>query len=72
MERKKAVIKEIRQKESMAEAGQSTIGDGSKSPFRKFFYSCESFFSIFSSFLSLDASQQCRDRLGVRLSSGHK
>jgi hypothetical protein len=29
MERKKAVIKEIRQKESMVEAGQYTIGDGS-------------------------------------------
>jgi hypothetical protein len=29
-------------------------------------------FSIFSNFLSLDASKQCRDRLGVGLSSGHK
>jgi hypothetical protein len=33
MERKKVVIKEIRKKESMVEAGQSTIGDGSKSQF---------------------------------------
>jgi hypothetical protein len=33
MERKKAVIKEIRQKESMVEVGQSTIDDGSKSQF---------------------------------------
>jgi hypothetical protein len=31
MERKKAIIKEIRRKESMVEAGQSTIGDRSKS-----------------------------------------
>jgi hypothetical protein len=42
MERKKAVTKEICQKESMVEAGQFTIGDGSKSQFLKFFYSCES------------------------------
>jgi hypothetical protein len=33
MERKKAVIKKIHQKESTVEAGQSTIGDGSKSQF---------------------------------------
>jgi hypothetical protein len=33
MESKKVVIKEIRQKESMVEAGQYTIGDGSKSQF---------------------------------------
>jgi hypothetical protein len=33
MERKKAVIKEIRQKESMVEASQSAIDDGSKSQF---------------------------------------
>jgi hypothetical protein len=33
MKRKKAVIKEINQKESMVEAGQSTIEDGSKSQF---------------------------------------
>jgi hypothetical protein len=33
MKRKKVVIKEIRQKESMAEAGQSTIDNGSKSRF---------------------------------------
>jgi hypothetical protein len=31
MVRKKAVIKEIRQKESMVEAGQSRISDESKS-----------------------------------------
>jgi hypothetical protein len=31
MKRKKAVIKEIRQKESMVEAGESTIDDGSES-----------------------------------------
>jgi hypothetical protein len=31
--KKKAVIMEIRQKESMVEAGQSTIGDGPKSQF---------------------------------------
>jgi hypothetical protein len=31
MERKKAVIKEIRQKESMEEVDQSTIDNGSKS-----------------------------------------
>jgi hypothetical protein len=31
MERKKVVIKKIRQKESMVEAGQSTIGNESKS-----------------------------------------
>jgi hypothetical protein len=36
MKRKKAVIKKILQKESMVEAGQSTIDDGPKSPFRKF------------------------------------
>jgi hypothetical protein len=33
MERKKEVIKEIHQKESMVEAGQCTIDDGSKSQF---------------------------------------
>jgi hypothetical protein len=33
MERKKEEINEIRQKESMVEAGQSTIGDGLKSQF---------------------------------------
>jgi hypothetical protein len=33
MERKKVVIKEIRQKESMVEAGQSAINNGSKSRF---------------------------------------
>jgi hypothetical protein len=31
MKRKNAIIKEVRQKESMVEAGQSTIDDGSKS-----------------------------------------
>jgi hypothetical protein len=31
VKRKKAVIKQIRQKESMVEAVQSTIDDGSKS-----------------------------------------
>jgi hypothetical protein len=31
MERKMAVIKEIRQKESTVEVGQSTIGNGSNS-----------------------------------------
>jgi hypothetical protein len=31
--KKKAAIKEIRQKESMVEAGQSTIGNGSKSQY---------------------------------------
>jgi hypothetical protein len=31
MKRKKAVINEIRQKESMVEAGESTIDDGSES-----------------------------------------
>jgi hypothetical protein len=33
MERKKAIIKEIRQKESVVEAGQSTIDDGSRVSF---------------------------------------
>jgi hypothetical protein len=33
MERKKVVIKKIHQKESMMEAGQSTIGDGSRVSF---------------------------------------
>jgi hypothetical protein len=33
MERKKAVTKEIHQKESTVEAGQSTIGNGSKNLF---------------------------------------
>jgi hypothetical protein len=33
IERKKAVIKEIRQKESTVEAGQSMIGNGSKVSF---------------------------------------
>jgi hypothetical protein len=33
MESKKAVIREISQKESMVEVRQSTIGDGSKSQF---------------------------------------
>jgi hypothetical protein len=33
MERKKAVMKKIDQKEGMVEAGQSTIGDESKSQF---------------------------------------
>jgi hypothetical protein len=32
-EKEKAAIKEVRQKESMEEAGQSTIDDGSKSQF---------------------------------------
>jgi hypothetical protein len=68
MERKKAV----HQKESTVEAGQSMIGDGSKSQFRKFWLLQEPF-SIFSKYLfSLDASKQCRNRLGAGLSSGHK
>jgi hypothetical protein len=33
MKKEKVVIKEIRQKESMVEAGQSTIVNGSKSQF---------------------------------------
>jgi hypothetical protein len=35
MEMKKVVNKEIRQKESMVEAGQSTIDDGSRVSFWK-------------------------------------
>jgi hypothetical protein len=50
MKRKKAIIKEIRQMESMMEVGQSTTDDGSKSQFLKVSDSCESPFSIFSSF----------------------
>jgi hypothetical protein len=46
MERRKVVIKEICQKESMVEAGQSTIGDGSRVNFRKVFDSCESPFLL--------------------------
>jgi hypothetical protein len=42
MERKKAIIKEISQKESVVEAGQSTIDDGSRVSFQKVFDSCES------------------------------
>jgi hypothetical protein len=33
MKRKKAVIKEIRQKESMVEAGKSTVDNGSRVSF---------------------------------------
>ena len=44
MERKKAVTKVIRQKESTVEAGQSTIGNGSKSQVLGEFDSCESRF----------------------------
>jgi hypothetical protein len=36
IKRKKAVIKEIRQKESTVEAGQSTISNGSRDSFREF------------------------------------
>jgi hypothetical protein len=35
MERKKTVIKEICQKESMVEVGQSTVDDGSRVSFWK-------------------------------------
>jgi hypothetical protein len=44
MERKKAVIKEICQKESTVEVGQSTIGNGSKSHVLGSFDSCEILF----------------------------
>jgi hypothetical protein len=43
MERKKVVIKEIHQRQGMAEAGQSTIGNGSESDLGEF-DSCMSFF----------------------------
>jgi hypothetical protein len=36
MEKKKVAIEKIRQKESTTEAGQSTIGNRSKSQFREF------------------------------------
>jgi hypothetical protein len=36
MQRKKAAIEMIHQKESTVEAGQSTIDEGSKSQFREF------------------------------------
>jgi hypothetical protein len=36
MEKKKAVIKEIRQNEGVVEAGQSMIGNGSRVSFREF------------------------------------
>jgi hypothetical protein len=71
IERKKAVIKEIRQRQGMAEAGQSTIGNWSESVLGEFWLLHESF-SIFSSVhFSLDASKQCRNRLEIWLSSGH-
>jgi hypothetical protein len=35
MERKKEVFTEIRQKESMVKAGQSTMGNGSRVSFQK-------------------------------------
>jgi hypothetical protein len=47
MKRRKAVIKKMRQKESMTEAGQSTIGDGSRVSLGSF-DSCESLFLFFS------------------------
>jgi hypothetical protein len=65
MKKKKAVIEEVRQKESMMEAGQSTIDDGSKSQFLGGLRLPRESFSTFSSILSLDASKQCRDWLGV-------
>jgi hypothetical protein len=58
------VFKKIHQMESMVEAGQSTIDSGSRVSFKKVFDSCESPF-LFLVFLSLDASKQCRDWLGV-------
>jgi hypothetical protein len=60
--KEKAVIKEVRQKESMVEAGQFTIGNRSRVNFNKLFDSFESPF-LFLVFLSLDASKQCRNRL---------
>jgi hypothetical protein len=50
MERKKAVTKEIRQKESMVEAGQSTIDDVKESVLGSFRLPRESF-SVFSLFV---------------------
>jgi hypothetical protein len=59
----------MRRKESTVEAGQSMIGDRSKSQFRELWLLREPF-SIFSKCLfSLDASKQCYNRLGVGLSS---
>jgi hypothetical protein len=50
---KKAVIKEIRQKESTVEAGQSTIVNGSKSQFLGNFDSCKSHFLFLVVFVFL-------------------
>jgi hypothetical protein len=53
------------------EAGQSMIGNGLELVLGEF----ESYMSLFVFlvvFVSLDTSKQCRDRLGVGLSSGHK
>jgi hypothetical protein len=55
MERKKTVIKKMRQKESTVEAGQSTIGDGSKNQFREFWLLRESFSICSKCLFSLDA-----------------
>jgi hypothetical protein len=66
MKKKRAVIKEIRQKESMMEVGQSTIGNRVKESVLGSFDSCGSPFLFLEVFLSLGASnKQCRDRLGV-------
>jgi hypothetical protein len=48
MRRKKAEIKKIRQRQGTAQAGQSTIGNGSESVLGEF-DSCMSLFSILSS-----------------------
>jgi hypothetical protein len=73
MERKKVVIKEVRQKESMVEVGQSKISDGSQTQFEEVVLTPARVLFVFSSFyLSIDASKRCRNRLGVSLSLGHK
>jgi hypothetical protein len=72
MERKNVVIKKMCQKESIVEAGQSMIGEGSKSQFREFWLLQEPFFIFSKCLFSLDASTQCRNQLEVGLSSGHK
>jgi hypothetical protein len=62
--KEKAIVKQVHQKESMVEAGQSTIGNGSRVNFSKIFRLLQESFSIFSLFY-LDASKQYRDQLGV-------
>jgi hypothetical protein len=63
--KEKAVIKEVREKESNGGGGSVHDWQRVKSQFLQGLRLMRESFSIFSSFLSLDASKQCRNWLGV-------